>query len=80
MQEVFEQDERPRLLWPTIKVVAAIAAISVLAANYLSHGALDQGTLSRLTAQALGEPTMTGSIGRAAGATKLDPCGDSRKR
>jgi hypothetical protein len=77
MSGLFGQNGRPTLLITTIKAAAAIAFLSVLAGHWLSDS-LDATSLSRLAAQASrpgNEPTMTGSINRAAGAVKLDPCG-----
>ena len=73
--------DRPALLMPTLKAAAAVAVLSVLAAHWLADG-LDQRRLSRLAADASrGDPVTTGSITRAAGATKLDPCAvDNRRR
>jgi hypothetical protein len=80
MSGLFGQNGRPTLLITTIKAAAAIAFLSVLAGHWLSDS-LDATSLSRLAAQASrpgNEPTMTGSINRAAGAVKLDPCGPRR--
>ncbi len=82
MLEFPDQNGRPALLIGTVKAVVAIAFLSVFAAHWLSESALDQKSLSQLAAQAARrgkEPTMTGSITRAATAVKLDPCGDSRR-
>ncbi|HEX8167857.1 MAG TPA: hypothetical protein VF601_18980 [Beijerinckiaceae bacterium] len=71
---LFGRNDRP-LLMTTIKAVAAIAVLSVLAAKYLADG-LDQRGLTRLAAEAAkGEPATTGSINRV----KLDPCAAPRK-
>ena len=63
-------NDRP-LLITTIKAVAAIGVLSLLAANYLADG-LDQSGLTRLAASAskAREPAITGSINKV----KLDPC------
>lgn len=82
MHEPSESDGRPTLLMGTVKAVTAIAFLSVFAVHWLSESALDHKSLSQLAAQAArrgAEPTMTGSIGRAASATRLDPCGDTRR-
>lgn len=82
MFESPDQNGRPTLLIGTVKAVAAIAFLSVFAAHWLSESALDQKSLSHLAAQAsrrTAEPTMTGSITRAASAVKLDPCGEWRR-
>lgn len=68
------REEHPKLLIGTIKVAVAIGLLSVLAANYLSDGALDQTRLGQLAAASVGEPSMTGSIGKEASQTRLDPC------
>jgi hypothetical protein len=71
---LFGRNDRP-LLMTTIKAVAAIGILSVLAAKYLADG-LDQRSLTRLAAEAAkGEPATTGSINRI----KLDPCAAPRK-
>lgn len=80
-------DESPtpirRTLITTIKAAVAITCISVLAAGWLSGGALDRTQLSRLSSQASNpavDPVTTGSIGRNASATKLDPCSAAPER
>lgn len=81
MLDASDENARPSLLMGFVKAVVAIAFLSVFAAHWLSESALDQKSLSHLAAQAArrgAEPTMTGSIARAAG-VKLDPCGDSRR-
>jgi hypothetical protein len=65
---------RSRLVWTTTKVAFAIAVMSLLATNWLSHGGLDQGALARLAGGGrIEEPTMTGSLARARD-VRLDPC------
>lgn len=71
--------ERPALLLPTIKAVAAIAVLSVLATHWLSSSTFDHASLSRLAADAVREPTTTGSIVKAANGQKLDPCVVARR-
>ena len=82
MFSLFNDSQRP-LLMGTIKAVAAIAFLSVLATKYLADGTLDQKALSRLAAEAAkgtpGEPSMTGSIGRSASAARIDPCTGAHK-
>ena len=71
---LFGRNDRP-LLITTIKAVAAIGVLSLLAANYLADG-LDQSGLTRLAASAskAREPAITGSINKV----KLDPCATPR--
>lgn len=76
-----DQDGRPTLFVTSVKVVAAATLLAVSAAHWLAESSLDQKSLSHLAALASrrgGEPTMTGSIARAAMSAKLDPCGDQR--
>lgn len=77
-----DQDGRPSLFVWSVRAVAASTLLAVFAAQWLAEGSLDQKSLSHLAAQASrkgAEPTMTGSITRAASALKLDPCGESRR-
>jgi hypothetical protein len=74
MSGLFASSNRPRLLAGTVKIVAAITLLSLFAARYLADGSLDQSALTRLAAQAAGEPTTTGSILKSAATAKLDPC------
>ena len=71
---LFGRNDRP-LLITTIKAVAAIGVLSLLAANYLADG-LDQSGLTRFAASAskAREPAITGSINKV----KLDPCATPR--
>jgi hypothetical protein len=69
---LFGRNDRP-LLITTIKAVAAIGVLSLLAANYLADG-LDQSGLTRLAASKAREPAITGSINKV----KLDPCATPR--
>jgi hypothetical protein len=70
---------RSHLVWTTAKVAVAVAFLSVLATNWLSHGGIDQGRLARLAAGArFEEPTMTGTVAKA-NQVKLDPCAVSRR-
>jgi hypothetical protein len=80
---LFAPNDRPRLLVGTIKLAAVIAFISLFAGQWLADGAFGDRSLARVAAEAsrpATEPTMTGSIGRAASGIKIDPCGDTRKR
>jgi hypothetical protein len=79
MLGLFGRNDRP-LLSATIKAVAAIAVLSVLATHYLADGAFDDKALTRLALDGAkkGEPTMTGSIGGAR-AMRLDPCIGAQK-
>ena len=76
------EDGRSGLIVGTLKSVAVIAALSFLAANWLSSASLDQGGLSRLASNAsrgAEDPLTTGSIGRLAAGAKLDPCAAPRR-
>ena len=73
------QDDEGRgssLLMGTLKVAAAVAFLSYCASSWLAGTGLDQQTLSRLAAASArsDDPVTTGSLGRSAGATRLDPC------
>ena len=77
-----DQDGRPTLFVASLKAVGAATILAVFAAHWLAESSLDQKSLSHLAAQASrrgAEPTMTGSITRAAVSAKLDPCGDQRR-
>lgn len=68
---------RPALFLNTLKVSAAVALISYVAANWLSAGGLDQSNLGRLASAAsrlTDDPVTTGSITGSARQTRLDPC------
>jgi hypothetical protein len=69
-------ERRPALVINTVKAVAVIGTLSLLAAHWLASGPLDRGELTRLASEAAkpGEPSTTGSIARAVNATRLDPC------
>ena len=72
-----EGAKRPAILMSTLKTVAIIGFLSFCASSWLSNSGLDQQGLARLArAQPNGsdDPVTTGSIGRAAGSTRLDPC------
>jgi hypothetical protein len=63
-----------RVVWTTAKVAVVIGILSLVAAKWLSHGALDQQALLRLSAGGrIEEPTMTGALAKAR-QTTLDPC------
>ena len=69
-------NRRPTLLVNTIKVAAAVALISYVAANWLSSEAFDQSGLARLASSRprVEDPVSTGSIAASARQTRLDPC------
>lgn len=69
---LFGSAGRPGLLTGTLKAVAAITVLSVLATKYLSDRSLNDGALTRLASQATGETT--GSILPSGNAVRLDPC------
>ena len=79
MPPLSSDGEGPALLLATVKAAAAIGLLSVLAAQWLSSGAFDQASLTRLAAEAVREPATTGSILKAANGQKLDPCAAPRR-
>ncbi len=72
---------RPSLIWTTVKLVAVVAGLSWLAANWVSS--TDREGLARLAGLAgkgtVEEPSTTGSIAKRANSTKLDPCAMPRR-
>lgn len=78
--ELFWKDERGTSVASLAKAGLVIAGLSVLAANVLSSQTkdLDKERLARISLAASKrqpvDPLTTGSIGRAANETRLDPC------
>lgn len=60
----------------TLKAVVAVAVLAYGAGTWLAGSRLDDAaTPSRIASQAgLADPVSTGSIGRDAASTRLDPC------
>ena len=82
MSESQSEGKRPGLLATTAKSVLVIGALSFLAANWLSSVPLDQGGMGRLASnvsRGVEDPVTTGSLGRNAAATRLDPCSTARR-
>lgn len=80
----FLRSQRGTMVADIAKAGAAIAFLSVIAANFVSSqtAQLDRDTM-RQVAQAAArgqaiDPLVTGSIVRRAGETKLDPCAVQR--
>ncbi|MFC5509109.1 MULTISPECIES: hypothetical protein [Hyphomicrobiales] len=76
--ELFWKNERGTLVANIAKAGAAIAFLSVLAANFVSNQTahFDRERLAQVAAAATGnksDPMTTGSLRKAA-ETKLDPC------
>lgn len=76
----FWKNERGSMVGDIAKAAGGIALLSVVAANFVSQKAPDldrdrlaQASLAASKRQPV-DPMVTGSIGRAAGETKLDPC------
>ncbi|TDR94037.1 hypothetical protein [Enterovirga rhinocerotis] len=63
-------------VWTTIKTVACVAALSWMAANWISS--TDREGLAVLAGRAgagvIEEPLTTGSLAARAGAARFDPC------
>ena len=77
-----EGQGRPAILMTTAKIVLAVGFLSVCAGNWLSNG-FDTHGLSRLASAVtrdVPDPVSTGSLGRSAAATLLDPCALPRPR
>jgi|UPI0008339A5B hypothetical protein len=77
--ELFWKNERGTLVANIAKAGAAIAFLSVLAANFVSNQTahFDRERLAQVAAAATGnksDPMTTGSLRKAAAETKLDPC------
>ncbi|KRE03864.1 hypothetical protein ASE61_09580 [Bosea sp. Root670] len=75
--ELFWKNNRGTIAADIAKAGAAIAFLSVIAANFLSSqtASLDKDRLAQVSlAASKRDPMTTGSIARAAGDTKLDPC------
>lgn len=78
--ELFWRDTRGALVADVAKAGAAIAVLSLLAANLIATqtAQFDRDRLAQVAAAASGgravDPMTTGSLRRAASETKLDPC------
>lgn len=78
--ELFWKNERGTLVADIAKAGAAIAFLSILAANFISTQTahFDRDRLAQVAAAAANgkvvDPMTTGSLRKAAGETKLDPC------
>lgn len=78
--ETFWKDNRGTMATDIAKAAAAIAFLSVIAANFVSSqtAGLDKDRLAQASLAASKrqpvDPMVTGSIGQSANATKLDPC------
>lgn len=78
--ELFWKNNRGTVAADIAKAGAAIAFLSVIAANFLSSqtASLDKDRMAQVSLAASKrqavDPMVTGSITRAAGETKLDPC------
>ncbi len=78
--ELFWKNNRGTVATDIAKAAAAIAFLSVIAANFVSSqtAGLDKGRLAQASLAASQrqpvDPMITGSIGRIANESKLDPC------
>lgn len=78
--KLFWKNERGTMVADIAKAGAAIAFLSVIAANFISSQTahLDSERLSQVAAAASKgqpiDPLVTGSIRKSANETKLDPC------
>ena len=78
--DLFWKNERGTMLADVAKAGAAIAFLSVIAANFVSSRTehLDRDRLAEVAAAATKgkpvDPMTTGSIRKTANETKLDPC------
>lgn len=78
--ELFWKNNRGTIAADIAKAGAAIAFLSVIAANFLSGqtASLDKERMAQVSLAASKrqavDPMVTGSIGQAANTTKLDPC------
>lgn len=75
--DLFWKNERGTMVADIAKAGAAIALLSVVAANLISNQ-LDRDRLAEVASAAAAgksfDPMITGSIRTAASQTKLDPC------
>ncbi|SIQ43839.1 MULTISPECIES: hypothetical protein [unclassified Bosea (in: a-proteobacteria)] len=77
---IFWKNERGTMTADIAKAGAAIAFLSVIAANFVSSqtSGLDKDRMAQATLAASKrqpvDPMTTGSIGRTASETRLDPC------
>lgn len=78
--DLFWKNERGSMVANLAKAAAAIAFLSVIAANFVSNQTayFDKQRLAEVAAAASkgkpGDPMVTGSIRNAMNDTKLDPC------
>jgi hypothetical protein len=78
--ELFWKNERGTMVADIAKAAAAIAFLSVVAANFVSSqtARLDSERLTQVAAAAskgqLIDPLVTGSIRKSANEARLDPC------
>lgn len=78
--DLFWKNERGSMVANLAKAAAAIAFLSVIAANFVSNQTayFDKQRLAEVAAAASkgksGDPMVTGSIRNAMSDTKLDPC------
>ena len=78
--DLFWKNERGTIVADIAKAGAAIAFLSVIAANFVSSRTehLDKDRLAEVAAAAVKgkpiDPMITGSIRKTANETKLDPC------
>ncbi|HEV7258362.1 MAG TPA: hypothetical protein VGN82_11315 [Bosea sp. (in: a-proteobacteria)] len=78
--DLFRKNERGTMVADIAKAGAAIAFLSVIAANFVSSRTenLDRDRLAEVAAAAAKgkstDPMITGSLRKTANETKLDPC------
>lgn len=78
--ELFWKNERGTMVADIAKAAAAIAFLSVIAANFVSSqtAGLDSDRLTQVASAASKgqpiDPLVTGSIRKSANETRLDPC------
>jgi hypothetical protein len=78
--ELFWKNERGTMVADIAKAAAAIAFLSIIAANFVSSqtARLDSERLTQVAAAAskgqLIDPLVTGSIRKSANEARLDPC------
>lgn len=80
LMDLFWKNERGTMVADMAKAAAAIAFLSVIAANFVSSQTayFDKQRLAEVSAAASkgkpADPMVTGSIRKAMSETKLDPC------
>ena len=81
MSSSTDSTQSTSLVRTTLVAALSVAVLSVVAGTWLAGSELDTGSLARLAAAQADaqDPVTTGSIGRHANASRLDPCAVPRR-